>query len=193
MNKIEEYDQQIGEDISKFEHYVLREEELAREYMQIYGATEKVVNEVIQKARSEDRHISINGSASSINHLAKWLKEIAPVYKAFPFRVRLGHFMGTKMHIIMGGSSSFFNTCSLTDEERKEFAKHWNATLHLNYVSQEAGVYNWYPPAELMNFMAKMLLKYKAEDVLSEDEYYDEKMSSAWAWLEKERKREPKK
>jgi len=184
MNKLEEYDQQLVEDISKLERHVSEEEELAREYMRIYGATERVVEEVTQKARSEDRRISSTGSASSVNHLAEWLKDMTHVYEAFPFRIRMGYFMGTKIHAIMEDSWLLFNTCPLTDEERREYAKYWQTTFRLNYVSKEASVYNYYPTSELMKFISQMLIKYKAEDVLSENEYIDEKMQPAWVSLE---------
>jgi len=184
MNKIEEYDQQLGEDISKLERHIAEDEELAREYMQVYGATERVVEKVIQKVRSEDRRISLIGSASSVNHLVEWLKDMAPVYEAFPFRTRMGYFMGTKMHVIMEDSWLFFNTYPLTDEERRGYTKYWQATFRLNYVSKEADVYNYYPTSELMRFTSQMLTKYKAEDVLSENEYVDEKMQPAWDSLE---------
>ncbi len=190
MNKIEEYDKQLVEDIRKLKRHISEEEELAREYMQIYGAPERVVEKVIQKAHSGGRRISFTGDASSVNHLAKWLNDMTRVYEAFPFRIRMGYFMSTKMHVIMEDSWLFFNTCMLTDDERREYAKYWQATFRLNYVSKEAGVYNYYPTSELMRFISQMLVKYKAEDVLSKDEYVDEKMRQAWDALEWNYKRE---
>jgi hypothetical protein len=51
-------------------------------------------------------------------------------------------------------------------------------------VAKEGGVYNHYPTAELVNFVARMLLKYRREEVLSEQEISDEGMKSAQNSLE---------
>ena len=184
MNKIEEYDEQLKEDINKLERHVSQEEELAKDYMRSYDTSEKVIKEVTKKARLEGNRISFFSDASSVNHLAETLLDIMDIYKAFPFRVGTGYFMGTKLQLILEDSWAFFDTRPLTDYERIEYVKYWQDTFRLNYVSKEASVYNYYPTVELMKFISKILIQYKVEDVSSIDEYYDENMKQAWDSLE---------
>jgi pterin-4a-carbinolamine dehydratase len=183
-NKIEEFDEQLKEDIKKLEKYVYQQEELAKDYMRSYDTSEKVIEEVVQKAHKEGKRISFFGDVSSVNQLAETLIEMDDIYKSFPFRVSMGYFMGTKSHLIFEESWAFFDTRPLTDDERIEYVNYWQDTYLLNYVSKEASVYNHYPTIELMKFISKMLRKYTIEDVSSMDEYYDENMKRARDSLE---------
>jgi len=184
LNRIEDYDSTLLEDIQRLENHVSKAEELAKEYMRVYGTPEKTIDEVASKAWDEDRPISIDGSGSSVFRLLKFLKDMAPVYTDFPFRLRMGDYfvtgLGTEVCVVTRDDEFVFNTRPLNDEERKEYLNHWNATQQLNYAGREGSVYRWYPTAELVKFIAKMMTKYNAGDVLTKNVYHDEKLGALW-------------
>jgi len=190
LNRIEDYDSTLLEDIQRLENHVSKAEELAKEYMRVYGTPEKTIDEVASKAWDEDRPISIDGSGSSVFRLLKFLKDMAPVYTDFPFRLRMGDYfvtgLGMEVRVATRDEEFIFDTRPLNDEERKEYLDHWNATHQLNYAGREAYVYRWYPTAELMRFVRKMLTKYSNGDLLTKEEYRDEKMTALWedGWLD---------
>lgn len=180
--RIEEYDQELLEDIERLKRHIRKQEDTQKEFMRSYGASEKTVSEVAQKARMEDRPISFDGSSRNVLRIQTFLTEMAPIYKAFPFRAwtRLQLFIPAETNVITKDDWLRFDTRILDDEERRDYAKQWEATRVLNYSPNQIPVYKWYPTPELMRFVEDMLNKYGATSVLTKDEYSDENMKSAW-------------
>jgi hypothetical protein len=180
--RIEEYDQDLLEDIERLKRHISKEEDIQKEFMRSHGASEKIVEEVAQKARMEGRPISFDGSNRNVLRIQTFLTEMAPIYKAFPFRVwtRQQLFIPAETNVITEDDWLRFDTRILDDEERRDYAKQWEATRVLNYTPNQIPVYKWYPNTELMRFVAKMLMKYGSRSVLTKDEYRDINMNAVW-------------
>jgi len=181
-NRIEEYDQELLEDIERLKKHISKEEDIQKEFMRSYGAPEKTIEEVVQKARIEGRPISFDGSSESIVRIQTFLTEMISIYKEFPFRVwtrGVELFRPEETNVITEDDWLLFDTRPLNSDERKECAKQRKATRVFNYTSKQIPVFRWYPNTELMRFVAKMLTKYSTS-VLTKDEYWDANMKDAW-------------
>jgi len=184
LNRIQDYDSTLIEDIQKLKEYVEKAEELGKEYMRVYGASEKMIEEVSSKARDEDRPISTDGSGAIVYELLEFLRVMVKVYSNFAFRLRMGDYfvtrLGTQVRVVTEDDEFIFNTRTLDDDERKKYLNHWNATQQLNYVGKNANVYWYYPTEELVKFVAEMMTKYSKETIVSKSDYHDEKLSILW-------------
>lgn len=191
MTKIAEYDKELLEDIEHLKQYISEEEELAKDFMRASGAPEKTIEQVVQKGRIEGRPISSDGSGGAAFRILKFLEEMISAYKAFPFRVwtRWISFQSPETHVISENEWLIFNTCPLNNEDRRNYAEHWQATRKLNYgtdpqnLAAPVATHKCHPTLELMRFIAKMLTKYNANQVLARKAKYDEKMGAIWKEL----------
>ena len=180
-NRIEEYDKELMEDIEMLKKHISKEEDIQKEFMRSYGAPEKTIEEVVRKARIEGRPISFDGSSESIVRIQTFLTEMIPIYKEFPFRVwtrEVELFRPEETNVIIEDDWLLFDTRPLNSDERKEYAKQWEATRVLNYTPNQIPVYKWYPNTELMRFIGNMLKKYGTSSVLTKDEYRDINMNA---------------
>jgi len=185
--KIEEYDQELLDDIQGLQKRVNEAEDTAKEFMQAYGTPEKTINEVVRKAQNEDRPISLDSTSAVVSPISNFLREMASIYRSFYFRCWISKdiFQLGETNIVTSDGWYLFNTCSLNDDERREYAKQWEATRKRNYSFTPIPVYKGYPTLELMRFVGNMLKKYGTGSVLTEDEYIDANMKAAWeAWDE---------
>jgi hypothetical protein len=184
--KIEEYDQELMEDIKRLKEHISKEEDIQKEFMRSYGASEKTVEEVVRKARIDGRPISSDGSSRNILRIQTFLAEMIPVYKTFPFRVWIRQepfLIPAETNVITKDDWLRFDTRPLDNEERIEYAKQWKASRVLNYTPNQIPVYKWYPNPELMRFVGDMLKKYGTSSVFTKDEYRDANMKAAWEAL----------
>ncbi len=181
--KIDEYDQELLEDIERLKKHILEDEEIAKDFMRGGGLPEKGIEDVARKARNEGRPISIVGSNRDIVPILTFLTGVVPVYKAFPFRAWTREkifVIPAETNVITKDDWLRFDTRPLDNDERGEYANQWKATRLLNYAPSQIPLYKWYPNTELMKFVEKMLMKYGHSKVLTKDEYRDENMTPAW-------------
>lgn len=177
---IEEYDFNLLEDIQRLENHISEAELLQKDFMRASGAPDRVIEDVVKKARDEGSPISFDGSGKTLFHMLGFLREMVPIYKNFAFRAwhPMVHSQGFGMNMLTRDGWYKFNTCPLNDDERREYAKHEKTTHMQSYSLKCVPIIRGYPDIKFMGFIADMLMKYESAYILTKDYYYDEKMIS---------------
>jgi len=84
------------------------------------------------------------------------------------------------IQIIREDDSFWFNTTTLSDQERIKFVEYMHALFRIYHNESYWGIYHCYPSLELVRFVAEMLIKYKAEQLLSKEPKEDERAWKLW-------------
>jgi hypothetical protein len=173
-NFIEQYDQELLEDISAMPHQIAdwksREVQSnvnsASRALRSKGCPPKIADDIAEEEIAEDEiGTSIHAPFEGLLDL---MKELAFCIKDFPFRIdlsllALGGVDEYPPEILFPSSRFQFNLSVLDDDERGIFLKHMK-TIPLAYNSSE--MHHCYPSAQLMQFIQSMLLTSRRKQFL---------------------------
>ncbi len=182
MSLVDEYDEELKEDIAKLEQAVAEGEDLARAMMRSYGTEDDEVEKVIEEGRRRGRPVHWEyGSSRHILDLMEWLKSMQPVYQSFPFRISMSAFNPLDCKVALENSRHSINQEVLTLKEAEVLLRLVHEVIHINrWGAETAYIHTWYPTSNLMSFVANLIIKYNPDDLLKFFKEDDETNKAEW-------------
>lgn len=163
-NEVEQYDAQLKKDIWMLEKYIQEHEQQMIQFMRSVGDSEEVIQEVVNESRREGTPVSLQyGSNRCVFDEMRRLRNMLPVYKRSPFRIVMSEHTRLTINVVTDSDCLCLNASVFSDSERKKYTELLRLDPELNYHLGCCGVYNRYPTRKFMNFMARMLAKYKSD------------------------------
>ncbi len=181
VNAIHKYDENLERDITQLETYIAKDEEEAKQQMELDGCPKETIEEIIKKRRDEGRHMRPpyfpDMSTGESDDLLKELRELCQAVNDFPFRLYLNLHLWfpdpLSVQVVTNNGEFWLNTTILTDNERRKLVAQIFKLLKLNMGCVHYGMQYFYPSVELMRFIAEMLPKHESEDLLSKTKMED--------------------
>lgn len=182
MSLVDKYDEELMEDMAKLEQALAEGENLARDFMNSYGADDSVVLKVIIKGRGRGEPVTEPpGSGKRIVDLMEWLESMRPVYQSFPFRISISRFNPFDCDVVFENFRHSINQKALTLKESEVLLRFMHEVMHVNYIGWEAAsIASFYPTPELMSFTANLIIKYNPDDLFKPFNNENETSTTEW-------------
>jgi len=189
VSLVEEYDEQLKEDIAKLEKASTEGENMAQDLMRSYGTEESVVEKVARDARKRGEPIHWEyGSSKHMLDLMEWLNTMLSIYQSFPFRISISRFFPSNCDVVFGNLRRSINQEALTIKESEVLLRLMLEVMHVNYIGWEAAnIASYYPTSELMSFTANLIIKYNPDDLFEPSISKKETRTTEWWQLIKQR------
>ena len=184
MNTIDRYDEGLTYDITRLEVYIDKQEEEAKQQMEMDGCPREAVELITEEHRAKGEHLPstyfVSPASLVSDELLRALRDLHQVIKHFPFRI---YFKPTivspifhdplSIQVITKDGESWLNTTTLTANERKTLVEHISKVIDLNMYWGYYSMEHCYPTVELMRYTSEMLMKYKMEHISSNNNIDD--------------------